>query len=272
MELKKQSDYEQYIRQDSLGEYYVVLNQYTFHSVYQPIFDKHQKMIGMEALLRIRGVDGAYIRPDLFFTDSSIDTHFRLCVEFLSRAIHIRNFARHFAGSPIKLFLNVMPQTLLTLTNDMGFKDNGLLYKRLSELGMAPSYVVFEVVEEACGDTELLSQAVKLMRANGFLFAIDDFGSHHSDMPRVKQLCPDIIKIDRSYLLDYCSGDTLAIANAVELADQMNAKVVIEGVEENGQLSAMQALDLDYYQGFYLAKPNSIHHWTEQKAPAKVLH
>ena len=77
---------------------------------------------------------------------------------------------------------------------------------------------------------------------------------------------------DSSYLLDYCSGDTLAIANAVELADQMNAKVVIEGVEENGQLSAMQALDLDYYQGFYLAKPNSIHHWTEQKAPAKVLH
>ncbi|HDM8203856.1 TPA: EAL domain-containing protein [Vibrio harveyi] len=272
MELKKQSDYEQYIRQDSLGEYYVVLNQYTFHSVYQPIFDKHQNMIGMEALLRIRGADGANIRPDLFFADASIDTYFRLCMEFLSRAIHIRNFARHFAGSPIKLFLNVMPQTLLTLTKDMGFKDNGLLYKRLHELGMEPSDVVFEVVEESCGDTELLIQAVQLMRANGFLFAIDDFGSHHSDMSRVKQLCPDIIKIDRSYLLDYCSGDSLAIANAVELAEEMNAKVVIEGVEENMQLSAMQALNLDYYQGFYLAKPNSINHWTKHAQNSEVLH
>ncbi|MEF1192353.1 EAL domain-containing protein, partial [Vibrio parahaemolyticus] len=47
MELKKQSDYEQYIRQDGLGEYYVVINQFTFHSVYQPIFDKHQRVIGM---------------------------------------------------------------------------------------------------------------------------------------------------------------------------------------------------------------------------------
>ena len=108
MELKKQSDYEQYIRQDSLGEYYVVLNQYTFHSVYQPIFDKHQEMIGMEALLRIRGVDGSLsIRPDLFFTDSNsmgypLPTLYRISSR---RAIHIRNFARHFAGSPIKLFL-----------------------------------------------------------------------------------------------------------------------------------------------------------------------
>ncbi|MCF6450216.1 EAL domain-containing protein [Vibrio sp. MMG022] len=272
MELKQQSDYEQYIRQDSLGEYYVVLNQYTFYSVYQPIFDKHRNIIGMEALLRIRGVDGANIRPDLFFADASIDTYFRLCIEFLSRAIHIRNFAKHFAGSTIKLFLNVMPQTLLTLTKDMGFKDNGLLYKRLEELGMHPSDVVFEVVEESCGDTELLIQAVQLMRANGFLFAIDDFGSHHSNMSRVKHLCPDIIKIDRSYLLDYCSGDTLAIANAVELAEEMNAKVVIEGVEENIQLSAMQRLDLDYYQGFYLGKPNAIHHWTNQVNSNKLLH
>ncbi|MGR5193958.1 EAL domain-containing protein [Vibrio rotiferianus] len=271
MELKKQSDYEQYIRQNRLGEYYVVLNQYTFHSVYQPIFDKHNKMIGMEALLRIRGEDGTNVRPDLFFADTNIDSYFRLCIEFLSRAIHIRNFARHFAGSSIKLFLNVMPQTLLTLTKDMGFKDNGLLYKRLHKLGMAPSDVVFEVVEESCGDTDLLTEAVQKMKANGFLFAIDDFGANHSDITRVKQLCPDIIKIDRSYLVDYCSGDTLAIANAVQLAEEMNAKVVIEGVEEHSQLSAMQNLELDYYQGFYLGKPNAIHHWTEQAESTKVL-
>lgn len=52
----------------------------------------------------------------------------------------------------------------------------------------------------------------------------------------------------------------------------MNAKVVIEGVEENIQLSAMQRLDLDYYQGFYLGKPNAIHHWTNQVNSNKLLH
>ncbi|MDF5496687.1 EAL domain-containing protein, partial [Vibrio parahaemolyticus] len=145
MELKNQSDYERYIKQDNLGEYYVVLNQFTFHSVYQPIFDRRQRIIGMEALLRIRGIDGSLIRPDVFLANNGLDPYFRLCVEFLSRAMHIRNFARYFAGTPIKLFLNVMPQTLLTLTKDMGFKDNGLLYKRLSDLGMSPSDVVFEV-------------------------------------------------------------------------------------------------------------------------------
>ncbi len=70
MELKNQSDYERYIKQDNLGEYYVVLNQFTFHSVYQPIFDKHQRIIGMEALLRIRGIDGSLIRPDVFLANN----------------------------------------------------------------------------------------------------------------------------------------------------------------------------------------------------------
>ncbi|HCG7311238.1 EAL domain-containing protein [Vibrio parahaemolyticus] len=272
MELKKQSDYEQYIRQDGLGEYYVVINQFTFHSVYQPIFDKHQRVIGMEALLRIHGADGVQIRPDIFLSNASIDPYFRLCVEFLSRAMHIRNFARHFAGTPIKLFLNVMPQTLLTLTKDMGFKDNGLLYKRLADLGMTPSDVVFEVVEESCGDTDLLIKAVQLMRSNGFIFAIDDFGAQHSDIARVQQLCPDIIKIDRSYLLDYCAGDTFSIRSAVDLAANMGAKVIIEGVEENNQLQAMRQLELDYYQGFYLGKPSAIHHWTEYATCQCTMH
>lgn len=263
MELKNQSDYERYIKQDNLGEYYVVLNQFTFHSVYQPIFDRRQRIIGMEALLRIRGIDGSLIRPDVFLANNGLDPYFRLCVEFLSRAMHIRNFARYFAGTPIKLFLNVMPQTLLTLTKDMGFKDNGLLYKRLSELGMSPSDVVFEVVEESCGNTDLLIKAVQLMKANGFIFAIDDFGAQHSDIARVQQLCPDIIKIDRSYLLDYCAGETFSIHSAVDLADHMGAKVIIEGVEEDVQLQAMYQLNLDYYQGFYLGKPCAIHHWTD---------
>ncbi len=38
------------------------------------------------------------------------------------------------------------------------------------------------------------------------------------------------------------------------------------------QLSAMQALNLDYYQGFYLAKPNSINHWTKHAQNSEVLH
>lgn len=72
MELKNQSDYERYIKQDNLGEYYVVLNQFTFHSVYQPIFDRRQRIIGMEALLRIRGIDGSLIRPDVFLANNVV--------------------------------------------------------------------------------------------------------------------------------------------------------------------------------------------------------
>ncbi|TMX31389.1 EAL domain-containing protein [Vibrio rotiferianus] len=272
MELTKQSDYERYIRIDENGEHCVHLHQFVFRSVYQPIFDHSRTLIGMEALLRIETIDGVSIRPDIFFSDNSWDKSFRLAVEFLSRAIHIRNFAKHFAGSGVKLFLNVMPAALLTLTTDMGFKDTGLLYQRLKALNMETSDVVFEVIEQHCEETESLIKAVEKLKASGFLFAIDDYGAQYSDQKRVLQLCPDIIKIDRSYLLEFCNGNEDAVFSAMELAQNLGAKVVIEGVEQENQLAAMQALCVDFYQGFYLGKPKSIHHWTAQKANAKVLH
>ena len=85
--------------------------------------------------------------------------------------------------------------------------------------------------------------------------ALDDFGAVSSSQGRVKALCPDIIKIDRSLLLDYMQGDNGRLQQVLAQGWQIGSRMLIEGIETAEQLAAMQSLGLELYQGFYLGMP-----------------
>ncbi|ELP5727775.1 EAL domain-containing protein [Vibrio vulnificus] len=264
MQLITQSDYEQYILQKDDGDYILRLGNLTFSSVFQPIFNQLLQLIGFEALLRIQDENNHPIRPDHFFSDAKHSEEHILSVEFLSRAIHIRNFSKHYTAKGIKLFLNVLPNSLIMMTKDIEDIDSKLLFRRLKQLGMQPSDVTFEVIEELCYQNENLKESVKILREKGFNFAIDDFGAGYSDESRTVQLTPDLIKIDRSYLLRYCEGQQQELVDALNLAQRINAKVIVEGVEEEHQYLAMKALGLEYFQGYYFGRPESIDYWAQR--------
>ncbi len=261
MDLTSQKDYDQYIRQTPSGEYYVSIRSLTLRSRFQPIFDDAQEPIGFEALVLISDGESESLRPDVFFTDPKLEPSFCLAVELLSRAIHIRNFAREFSSDDKLLFINVLPNSLLTITSDMGFKDKSLLYKRLDALNLRTDNVVFEVIEQPCLEEENLKKAVVKLKNNGFYFAIDDFGAKYSNQDRVEQIRPDILKIDRGYLLNYCDGDQAPLIDAIALAKSIGAKTVIEGIETENQWQAIADLTFDYYQGYLLGRPHPIEFW-----------
>ncbi|HDY7499250.1 EAL domain-containing protein [Vibrio vulnificus] len=264
MQLITQSDYEQYIRQKDDGDYIMRLNNLTFSSVFQPIFNQLMQLIGFEALLRIQDEKQNFIRPDRFFADPNHSDEYILSVEFLSRAIHIRNFSKHYTAKGVKLFLNVMPNSLITMTKDLEYVDRSLLFRRLKQLGMAASDVTFEVIEELCYQNDDLREAVKVLRSKGFHFAIDDFGAGHSDEKRAVELTPDLIKIDRGYLLSYCAGQQEELLHALNLAQRIGARVIVEGVEEEEQYQAMRELGLEFYQGYHFGRPEKIDYWAAQ--------
>ncbi|ANN28734.1 TPA: EAL domain-containing protein [Vibrio vulnificus] len=267
MQLITQSDYEQYIRQKDDGDYIMLLNNLTFSSVFQPIFNQLMQLIGFEALLRIQDEKQNFIRPDRFFADPNHSDEYILSVEFLSRAIHIRNFSKHYTAKGVKLFLNVMPNSLITMTKDLEYVDRSLLFRRLKQLGMAPSDVTFEVIEELCYQNDDLREAVKVLRSKGFHFAIDDFGAGHSDEKRAVELTPDLIKIDRGYLLSYCAGQQEELLHALNLAQRIGARVIVEGVEEEEQYQAMRELGLEFYQGYHFGRPEKIDYWAAHLSP-----
>ncbi|TQP41207.1 EAL domain-containing protein [Vibrio cholerae] len=243
------------IHYDEGGEYYARYNGLTLRSVFQPIFDKQHQVVGAEALVRIFTQHHTQIRPDLFFHSETFADDDKLNVERLSRAIHIRNFSLS-SYRDTRLFLNVLP----VAGEQFAYCDisSTLLATRLAELNIPHHRVVMELVEIESGDEGMLQMATEKLVANGFQIAIDDFGCKASTPERVAMLRPNIIKLDRQLLLDFMAGDCCGLLAGVQLAQKTGAHTVVEGIETAEQLAAMQKLDINMYQGYYLALPEGI--------------
>lgn len=221
-------------------------------SVYQPIFDHNMVQVGVEALVRITNSAGDVIRPDEFFHSPQTNACDKINVERLSRVIHIRNFSQSTVRN-LQLFLNVLPDVgELFATENI---SNSLLTKRLKELNICNSQIIMELVELDANCEVQLKHAANSLTDNGFKIAIDDFGSNASTEARVRHITPNILKVDRSLMIDFEKGNHDQIHLALDLAKQINAKTVIEGIETQEQLEAMQALGFDMYQGYHLAMP-----------------
>lgn len=244
-------------------QYVATYKELELTSVFQPIFDRNDQIIGVEALVRIQHMIEGTVRPDLFF--HSDDTNFddKINVERLSRVIHIRNFARS-KYRHLQLFLNVLPSAGEYLALES--IDSSLLSQRLKALGLESSQIVMEVIELEATCEDGLRRSMDKLAENEFQIAVDDYGVNASTQQRVEQLNPDIIKIDRSLMLSYMSQDKSPLLSSVELARRLGAKTVVEGIETQEQLDAMRNLDVDMFQGYFLAMPNPLqvvfHHQT----------
>ncbi|OED73375.1 diguanylate phosphodiesterase [Vibrio splendidus ZS-139] len=227
----------------------------TLKSVYQPIFDCSMTQIGVEALVRLSNSKGESIRPDHFFHSDETSCIDKINVERLSRAIHIRNFAQSTIRH-LDLFLNVLPNVGELFAE--GKVNDSLLAKRLNELNLSCQQIVMELVELNAESEERLKDAAQSLAESGFQIAVDDFGTQASTEQRVRHINPHIIKIDRSVMLKFEKGDILEMEQVLELANQIGARTVIEGIETPQQLTAMQGLGFDMYQGYHLAMPKPI--------------
>ena len=104
------------------------------------------------------------------------------------------------------------------------------------------------------GDVE---RNLQRLRDAGFLIALDDFGTEHSNINRLMHLPIDIIKFDKS-LIEGCETDERARATIralSSLAQDLNIKVIGEGVETKRQASVLQNNRVTLQQGYLHARP-----------------
>ncbi|MDN3685809.1 EAL domain protein [Vibrio sinaloensis] len=115
---------------------------------FQPIFNIARRVVGVEALVRIREKNGESIRPDLFFGTNLYSDVDKLNVERLSRIIHLRNFFSRSALRDKQLFLNVLP----IAGERLSLEDlkNGLLAQRIKALNLDNKQIVMELIELDC--------------------------------------------------------------------------------------------------------------------------
>jgi len=130
----------------------------------------------------------------------------------------------------------------------------------LARHGLKPADLELEITESALvGDSPAIAKRLQRLRERGLVLALDDFGTGYSSMSYLRRLPVDILKVDRSFVIDLCTDPAAqAVATAiVAMARSLNLRTVAEGVEDEQQLHLLCQLGVDELQGYYFSKPVS---------------
>jgi diguanylate cyclase (GGDEF)-like protein len=132
-----------------------------------------------------------------------------------------------------------------------------LVQAALVEFGVPATCLEVEVTESILlAEPELSVSIARELAAMGVQLSIDDFGTGYSSMGYLKKLPITALKIDRSFVRDLVTdADDEAIVSAIiALAHSLKLKVVAEGVETMAQLTMLQTMRCNEYQGFLTSR------------------
>lgn len=128
----------------------------------------------------------------------------------------------------------------------------------LKEANMDSKYLVLEITEnDAMQNVDLTIKTLNMIKTLGVSIALDDFGTGYSSLSYVNRLPIDILKIDRSLIMNIANGtQNIAIIKAIiAMANSLNIKVVVEGVEDIKQFIILKELKSYAIQGYLVSKP-----------------
>ncbi len=115
--------------------------------------------------------------------------------------------------------------------------------------------IELEITESLCGEgSDSIYNKIQKLQDKGFKIAMDDFGSGYSSLNMLKEMPLDIIKMDLRFLDGEEKKSHLILKALIEMAQTMNLKVVVEGVELLSQVEFLSQFDCSL-QGFYFSRP-----------------
>jgi diguanylate cyclase (GGDEF)-like protein len=220
---------------------------------YQPKLGlEDHRVVGVEALVRWRHPTRGLLAPGSFI---EIAEHAGLIKPLTLRVMHdaLAQCAAWSAdGIELAVAVNVSVRSLL----DPRFPEQvGLA---LREAGVEPSRLTLELTESTImADPDAAMVVLNRISAMGVSLAIDDFGTGYSSLAYLKQLSVDELKIDRSFVmhLRQSRNDEVIVRSTIELAHNLDLRVVAEGVEDEDTLTDLRRFGCDQAQGFHLSRP-----------------
>jgi diguanylate cyclase (GGDEF)-like protein len=241
--------------------------------VHQPIVSlDDRRIVGVESLARWTHPTRGLISPVTFIpiaeeTGMIVPLSDQLLREACQTFMHWQKMAGERA--PQHISVNLSRAQL----SDARLVERTMLV--LEETGMQPSQLQLEVTESQIMQHRTMALGLLgELRSHGVRLAMDDFGTGYSSLSCLLEFPLDVLKVDRSFVVNAGRGrDFAALLHAVvTLADNLGLKVVAEGIETEEQLVLLQALGCAYGQGFLLAKPMPSDALLERLSAGEVAH
>ena len=130
------------------------------------------------------------------------------------------------------------------------------LRELIQKYNLDTSDIELEITESICGeDSENIYDIIRELQTEGFKIAMDDFGSGYSSLNMLKEMPLDIIKMDLKFLGGEENKSRLILKALIEMAQTMELKVVVEGVEILSQVEFLSQFKDCYLQGYYFSRP-----------------
>lgn len=224
-----------------------------FKAFYQPKYSATGKLIGAEALARWVKEDGTVLPPSEFIdfaeknglilaiTDLIVD---EVCKDILS-----------WEEKQIADFVISINITSAHISDKKLIRK---LIERIQFFHIPTKYLEFEITESmVIEDFKKAQDNIALLKSCGIKISMDDFGTGYSSLNYLKALPIDIIKIDKSFIdsINHDQKDRMLLQNIIHIAHGFDLTVIAEGVENEEQLSILQDMKCDMFQGYYFSKP-----------------
>ena len=230
------------------------LTENRFDVFYQPIWSTaEKKLIGAEALIRLKDESGVFISPEDFIPIAEKTGAILRIGEYVFESVCLalsQINVEEYGIKKIDINLSVA-QCMQEILAEQILKIQSIYQ-------IPTSIINLEITETAAAHTpEILLKNMQDLSNAGFELSLDDYGSGYSNMSYMLNLPFKMIKIDK-YIVWAAFTDKRAekaLAATIKMIREIGMSVLAEGVETPEQAEWLTASGCDYLQGFYYSRP-----------------
>lgn len=232
-----------------LEELMRIIESRSVQPVFQPILAFGTgEILAYEGL--IRGPDDSPLHTPTKLFDAATRAGQLIELNMLCALKVVRQYAR--LGLQQQLFLNVTPQTVLEVRDDVQ-----RISRFIRDCGMDIAQVTIELTEsQYITDRSIFRDALMLFRQAGFRVALDDLGEGFSSLRLWSELQPDFVKIDMHFVQGVSADDVKYhfLKSLQHIAEGCGSSLVAEGVETMADFCILRDLGIDNAQGFLIGR------------------
>ncbi|TGN20276.1 sensor domain-containing protein [Leptospira idonii] len=211
------------------------------------------KVCGAEALIRWKHPERGWVPPVEFIPVAEDTGMIESIGEWvLEEACRLKKSWNENNLNGFNVSINVSGKQLMK--NNWAHK----VQSTIENFNLKAEEIELELTESSIMENpERSIESFRYLSGLGIKVSIDDFGTGYSSLSYLKKIDADVLKIDRSFVMDLEQNeDDQAICRAIiNMAVSLGMEVIAEGVENEVQRNVLKNFGCHIIQGYYYSKP-----------------